>query len=184
MRCSRQRTVLVFLAVLLAGSMIAPIAFAEERDEVIERDYRVLFDLSPRQWGELNMAMEGEGMIVWDVRSVGGQEIYLDLHSHPDPDNPRQVEYHEQFESTTGESGAFTASQHGVYSILVMNNQAQSATIEIRVTGPFGIDSLYQIEPLEEEDRPLSTQGATGPSVLIVMASLVTGLLFFRSRRA
>lgn len=139
------------IAALVLLLAFAATAVAEE-STVEPRSVDLRFIVESGRWAELNLEMEASGSFEWDVRTIHGEEIYIDLHSHDGP----QVLYHEQFDASSGESGTFTADEAGIYSILVENGNPENVTVRLQVDGVFGVDSMLHIEPLEHppEDQP------------------------------
>lgn len=151
--------------VALVASVCMPAVLAQEQE------YDVRFVLT--ETAELNMQMRQDDTIEWTVRVVEGDEIYLDFHSH----DAGRVEFHERFDSTRVESKTFTAPADRIYSIYLVNNGDEEATIEMEVSGQFEVDSESNIDPVEANGSP------TGGAVLVLSASIAVGA-WVHSRRS
>ncbi len=152
---------------LLVLGLIVPAATAHlDHSDAEESSVDLRFMVESGDWAEFNMAMAAGDMIVWDVQSLNGRSFYMDLHSH----SGNEVENHEEYPSTQGEAGPFTAPRDGGYSILVEREDPGDVEIRLRVQGEFDETGREGIEPLEGEPEESALPGIIG---LFALATVV-----------
>lgn len=161
------------LCVLLLASvgLLMPVAADEhDLDEVRDRRDEFVYILGEGEAGILEIQVPQDGGFNYVVNS-GQRPITFNLHSE---DEQGRVDYLiGPRNSTTRESGSWTAPADGVYTIVTERREPLEATVRLNLDGTFGIVNMTGMEPATE---------VPGPAVLPIVGS-VLGVVAIHRRR-